>query len=255
MEFGCCCKIEDAAVAHEAGFDFIECTVVSLQPEADEAAFAPILAQYQASPIPIKAFNIFLPRDLKVTGPTVEWDRVTAYLQSALSRVAQVGAETVVFGSGGSRNIPDGWGRERAEEQLVRFLQIVADVAEPLGVTVVIEPLNRKESNVLNSVGEGAALVQRVNRPAIQLLADFYHMDEEDEPLTELTAHATYLRHVHVADTGRGAPGSGVYPYPGFVRLLKAAHYAGRVSVECRWQDFAAEAGPSVAFLRRQWAE
>ena len=51
VEFGCCCSIEQAEAAQAAGFDFVECTVVSLEPEGDEAAFAPILARYAASPL------------------------------------------------------------------------------------------------------------------------------------------------------------------------------------------------------------
>ncbi len=53
MRFGCCCSIEQAAVAHAAGFDYSETTVVSLLPEATEPFFAPLLESYQASPIPV----------------------------------------------------------------------------------------------------------------------------------------------------------------------------------------------------------
>ena len=41
------------------------------------------------------------------------------------------------------------------------------------------------------------------------MLADFYHMDEENEPLDELVVNAGWLAHVHLADTGRMSPGTG----------------------------------------------
>ena len=100
MEFGCCCSVEQSAAAQAAGFDYIEGTVVSLEPEADERRFGEILARYRASALPVRAFNVFMPRDLKVTGPSVDGPRVERYVRSALRRIEAVGAATVVFGSG-----------------------------------------------------------------------------------------------------------------------------------------------------------
>lgn len=251
MNFGVCCPIEQAALAHAAGFDYIESTVVSLLPEATETFFAPILETYQNAPLPTRACNVFLPGDLKVVGPEVDLQRIERYVRTAMRRVMLVGAEVVVFGSGKARLVPDGFPRADAEAQLVDFLQLVADETEEHNLTLAIEPLNRRESNILNSVAEGVALAERVNRPSIRVLADFYHMDEEQEPLDHLVQYQAWLAHIHVADTGRRAPGTGSYPYATFVEKLAAAGYDGLVSIECRWEDFAAEAGPACAFLHR----
>jgi sugar phosphate isomerase/epimerase len=251
MQFGCCCPIESASIAQAAGFDYIECTVVSLLPEATETMFAPILEKYQASPLPVRACNVFLPGDLKVVGPDLDQPRIRQYVQTAMRRVMLIGAKTVVFGSGKARMVPEDFDRATAEAQIVDFLQLVADEAEQHAITVVIEPLNRRESNILNSVPEGDAMAARVNRPSIRNLADFYHMDEEHEPLSNISACKERLAHIHVADTDRRAPGTGSYPYAEFVAQLRAADYDGMVSIECRWEDFAAEAGPACAYLRR----
>lgn len=254
MQFGCCAKIDQVPVLHKAGFDYLEAGVVSLLPEQDDEAFAPILAQYQASPVPIQAFNLFLPRDLKVVGPEVDEDRAKAYAKQAVERMEIIGATTAVIGSGGSRSIPEGFSRDKAVEQIVRFLEIVADETDKSSITIAIEPLNRKESNIINSVSEGVFFAKQVNRPSIRVLADFYHMDEENEPLETLLDNQEWLAHIHVADTDRGAPGTGQYPYAKFVQLLRQAGYDGMVSIECRWKDFEAEAGPAVEFLREVFA-
>jgi sugar phosphate isomerase/epimerase len=248
---GCCGSLDQAEAAQAAGFDYLECPLVSLRAEEDDAAFAPVLAAYQAAPLPVRAFNIFLPGELKVVGPAVDDHRVARYVTNALVRARQIGAEVVVFGSGAARRIPDGFGREQALEQLVHFLRLVADAAEANNLTIAIEPLNRKESNVINSVAEGVELAQRANRESIRVLADFYHMDEDGEPLSEISRNAAWLAHIHVADTGRFAPGTGEYPYPVFAEELRKAGYNGMVSMECRWNNFAAEAGPAVQFLRQ----
>jgi sugar phosphate isomerase/epimerase len=254
MRIGCCCNIEDAPVAHAAGFDFIECKVTSLLPEQNDQAVASIIAQHQASPLPVAAFNVFLPRDLKIVGPEVDSARIGRYVDNGLARVKQIGGEIIVFGSGTARAIPDGFPAQEAQNQTVRFLQRVADAADRHGITVVIEPLNRKETNTIFTVDEGVELAQAVNRPRIQVLADFYHMDEEQEPLTHLLEYGAWIKHVHVADTERRAPGTGQYPYAEFAAYLRQTGYDGMVSVECRWLDFAAEAGPAVEFLRRTLA-
>ncbi|MEM7035247.1 MAG: sugar phosphate isomerase/epimerase family protein [Chloroflexota bacterium] len=251
MQFGCCAPINNAAVVHAAGFDYIEAAVKALIPDEDDEAFLPILAQHQSSPVPVQAFNLFLPGDLKIVGDNVDEARMNQYVKRAAARIRQIGATTAVVGSGGSRRIPDGFSRDAAVEQIVHFFQVLADETDDTELTIVIEPLNKKESNVINSVAEGVEIAQKVDRPSIKVLADFYHMDEDDEPLSEISKYKDWLSHIHVADTGRGAPGTGQYPYDTFVGELRSAGYDGMVSIECRWNDFEAEAKPAVEFLRR----
>jgi sugar phosphate isomerase/epimerase len=147
--------------------------------------------------------------------------------------------------------VPDDFSRDEAVEQIVYFLNVVADAADQTDLVIAIEPLNRKESNIINSVAEGVEIAKKVNRPKIRVLADFYHMDEDNEPISHIVECKDWLAHVHVADTGRGAPGTGQYPYQEFAAALREAGYDGLVSIECRWDDFAAEAPPAVEFLRR----
>lgn len=255
MQFGCCAQIDQAEAVHAAGFDYLEAGVTSLIPDEDDAAFAPILAKFKSSPLPVQAFNLFLPRDLKIVGPDVNEQRAKQYVQRAIERIEQIGATTAVIGSGGSRSVPDRFSRDEAVQQIVHFLGIVADETDNSSVTIAIEPLNKKESNIINSVAEGVFFAKEVDRPSIRVLADFYHMDEDDEPLETIVENKAWLAHIHVADSGRGAPGTGKYPYVRFVDQLKQAGYDGMVSIECRWQDFATEAGPSLEFLRQVFGQ
>jgi sugar phosphate isomerase/epimerase len=255
MQLGCCCSIEEAAVAKEAGFDFLEGKVVTLLADEDNLGLPAALARYQNAALPVRAFNVFLPGDLKIVGPAVDETRLQGYIRRALDRVRAVGGELVVFGSGGARSIPPGFSRTEAIGQISWFLSQAAGVAEAAGLVIAIEPLNRQESNVINSVAEAVEIAQQVNRPSIRVLADFYHMDEEQEPLEHLLTYKDWLVHIHLADTGRRSPGTGHYPYPTFIAYLHQAGYQGRLSIECRWDDFPREANPSVQFLRRAWKE
>lgn len=64
MKLGCCTTIENSVTAKKAGFDFLECTVVSLVPENDDD-FPAILERYQESGLPVEACNIFCRGHLK----------------------------------------------------------------------------------------------------------------------------------------------------------------------------------------------
>src|SRR5690625_2062681 len=142
MKFGCCANIEQAGILEQAGYDFIECTVVSLIPEQSDEKFTEILQKYQDSSLPVGACNVLLPEDLKVVGETVDKERVKRYMEKALFRVKQIGADIVVFGSGAARSFLEEFPRDKAEEQIVDFLHLAADYADPLDITIVIEPLN-----------------------------------------------------------------------------------------------------------------
>ncbi|MGP4039272.1 sugar phosphate isomerase/epimerase family protein [Gracilibacillus sp. D59] len=248
MKIGCCTSIENVDVVAAAGFDFLECTVVSLVPEND-MDYEKIREKYQASHLPIEVCNVFLPGHLKVTGNDVDETAIETYLSKAIPRVREIGADTIVFGSGGARSYPEHFSKTEAEKQVIRFLEMAAKHAEKHRVTIVIEPLNKKESNLINSVPEAVELAEKVDHPSIQVLADFYHMDEEREPLSHITDTGSLLSHIHVADTDRLAPGTGTYPYETFVNYLKEINYFHRISVECEWRDFEDEAVRSYKFL------
>lgn len=254
MRLGWCAPLRDAPLLRRLGFDFIEVALAPLGLE-DKATLATAKKAALSSPLPTSAFNTFFPRDIRVVGPDIDVPRVRDYLARAAEILGEAGARVVVLGSGWARNVPEGWERARAEEQFTETLSWCAGALEGTGCTLVIEPLNRKESNIVNSVAEGVDFAERVNRPEIRVLADFYHMDEEREPLEALRANHDWLAHIHVADTGRRNPGTGSYDYDGFFGHLRAIGYAGMISAECEIGEPEADMRHSLEFMRRRWAD
>ena len=250
MKFGCCTDINGIGVVEAAGYDYVELPMVALLGEKPDSEFAPIGDAIAAHSIKPEAWNILLPGDMKVTGPEVDIYRINRYLHTSFERVSGLGGQIVVFGSGNARNIPNGFPIEEAHIQLAEFLDVAADAANRYGLKIAIEPLNRKESNIINSVAEALELAIAVGRPEVRVLADLYHIDEEREPLSHVADAALWLLHAHTADTGRYRPGSGSYDNLGFIRTLLNMGYDGRMSVECKWNDFASEAPLALEFLR-----
>lgn len=239
----------------KAGFDFIEWPVSRTVGEMDDTAYAALRAAAHELDITPEAWNILLPASLKVVGPDVDHEALARYVDTAFSRAAELGGEVVVFGSGGARTVPDGWDRQEAVHQFDEACRIAGDAAGRHGLTIVVEPLNRAESNLVNSVSEGAAIVDRLHHPAVRLLSDLYHVMQESEPIADTGRHAAMLAHVHVA-----APHSRTLPEPGahdavydeWFSTLKRAGYEGRISLECR-EVTPEKAASALPYLRERW--
>ena len=86
------------------------------------------------------------------------------------TRVQRMGGKIAVFGSGKSRNRPADMSYDSAFRRLVRLTRMTGEIAVQYDVTIVIEPLNRNETNMINSLGEGACLSAAVDHPRVRLL-------------------------------------------------------------------------------------
>jgi sugar phosphate isomerase/epimerase len=249
-------------ILREAGADYIEFPVGAVMPEGGEAEFEKLRATLQSAPLRVEAFNSFIPATHRITGPDVDLPRVLEYCRTALVRCKTLGGDVVVLGSAGARKVPDGFDKDIAEQQFIEFARQLGPVAEEAGITITIEPLNSKEDNLILSVEHGARLVDTIAHTHIKLLADFYHMFEENEPVENVAAAGDRLRHTHLADLGRVAPGyadNGEADFTGFFRSLRRAGYdriaAPRCSFEGRFDDIATQSGPLLALLRQRWVE
>lgn len=253
MLIGWCAAVGQAELVRSAGYDYIELPLAAQSLEGSEAERRACRDAVLAAPLPTLAFNYFFPRDLRIVGEAIDVARLDTYLARAAELLAAANGRAAVMGSAWARNVPDGFDRARAEAQILDALALAADRFAGCGCTLVIEPLYRQESNIINSVSEGAAYARAINRPQIRVLADFFHMDEEDEPLETLRDNRDWLAHIHLADSGRFSPGSGSYPYDRFFGLLKEIGYAGLMSAECKTREPEAEMRASERFLRRHW--
>lgn len=252
MRIGCCLPRERLTLARDIGFDFAELAVVeSLLPLEGDATWRPIAAEIESARLPVEVTNVFFPGTWRLTGPAADMDTTRRYGEVAIRRAATLGVTVMVLGSGAARSSPEGWPQERALEQLRQVLTIMGDVGARYGVAIALEPLRRQESNIINTVADAVALAAPLQHPHVGVLADLYHMVEEQEPLDNLLAADGLLWHVHLADTGRKAPGTGAYDYPGVLARLKQMGYLGRLSIECSWDDWETESRAALGFLRQ----
>lgn len=240
MRFGICVYKDDIPAAERAGYDYVELTVTNVLPEVEDSEFKKLKEQLKPYRIRPEAWRRFVPPNLPVAGPEVDISAITEFLKITLGRIRELGGKVVVFGSPLSRKIPEDFSRDKAREQLVRFLQTCGEIARSHDLVVVIEPIIRKNCNVLNTVAEALSLAREVARPEIQVLADLFHMTGNDEPPQAVEQAKDSLLHVHMPVPeipGLNEPRAintilPDYPTGEFLRSLHKMGYDHRLSIE-----------------------
>ena len=252
VQVGYCTPLRNLDAAKAAGFDYVELGTTEIANLSD-ADFDQAVARIQQAGLPVPATNLFLPATLKVTGPAIDREQQMAYVKKAFARLERIGAQIVVFGSGGARQVPDGFAKDEAFQQLVDFGKRIAPEAKAHGITVAIEPLRHQETNIINSAAEGLRLVEAINDPNFQLMVDFYHLASEQEDPSIVLRASAHIRHLHMANpTGRVFPRKWEeFDYAPFFAALKKIGYDRRISVEASTQEFATDAPLAIALLRR----
>jgi D-psicose/D-tagatose/L-ribulose 3-epimerase len=256
VRVGYCGRLQDLETVKAAGFDYLEVRVSEVAALSD-ADFAATVAKFKQAGLPVLSANLFIPADIKVTGPNIDQKRQMEYVRRALDRVSLLGVRLVVFGSGGARQVPDGFSQQDAFQQLVDFGKRLAPEARKRNMIIAIEPLRHQESNIINNGIDGLRWVNAVNDPNIQLMLDFYHFAVEKEDPSDILKVKEHLRHLHMANpNGRVMPLKwDEYNYAPFFTVLRQIHYDRLISVEATPKDLATEGPQSVALLRRAFGQ
>jgi len=252
VQIGYTTTLQNVAAAKAAGFDYVELSTTELAGLSD-SDFEQAAERVRQVALPVPAAYLFLPPALKVTGPDIDPEEQMAYVRKAFARLARLGTQIVVFGSGPARRVPDGFPNDQAFQQLVAFGRRIAPEARARGITVAVEPQRREETNIINSAAEGLSLVNAIDDPNFQLMIDFYHLASEKEDPAIIVRAGEHIRHLHMANpTGRVFPRRlEEYDYAPFFAALRTIGYDKRVSVEASTRDLASDAPLAIALLRR----
>ena len=117
---------------------------------------------------------------------------------------------------------------------LVEICKELGEHAERAGTLVLLEPLNRYETHLLNRLEQACEVCERVNMPGVEMMADFFHMNIEDADMPAAIIGAKeHLRHIHLADSTRLLPGYGHTDFSAGFAALKQIGYEWFMSLEC----------------------
>ncbi len=130
--------------------------------------------------------------------------------------------------------IKDCGSREEYEKNVMEALQECVDYAESRQVLIVLEAINRYESDVLNTLQETTAFIREFDTDYLKLHIDTFHMNMEENSIpASMLEVRDYIGHVHAADNNRLYPGNGFFDFKTFLDTLKVIDYQGDIALEC----------------------
>lgn len=218
--------------AAQLGFEGIELNLRDARTEDCKA----IAAQATALGLAIVSLGTgqaYLVDRLSIADPdrTVR-DRLVFRIKGQIDFAASVGAQVVLGGVRG-RFQSDPAVRRLQYEGAIEVVRELAEYAAAQNVTITLEPINRYESNFLNTLDETMAFIADVARPSVKILLDTFHMNiEEADVCAAITRAGPLLSHFHLADSNRWAPGRGHLDFWSTVAALRGINYNGYLSGE-----------------------
>lgn len=228
---------ESMGKAAALGFDGIELFTASGDAISTDT-LTKLLDQYklQLAAVGTGAGKVVHGLTLTDTNSTIRKNAI-AFIQEMMEFGAQFGAPAII-GSMQGNALPG----ERHIDSiglLAEALQILDEHAASLGVKLIYEPLNRYETNLMNTLDDAAAFIEYNTFNNIVLLADLFHMNiEEADPAASIQKNIQHIGHVHFADSNRKPIGIGHTQMEPIANALKASGYDGYVSAEAfPWPD------------------
>ena len=217
--------------AAEMGYDGIELALRD-KDQVDVAGVKKLIGKYDLEIPVVSTGQVFAGLNLWFTSPDAA---IRSKAVEVFKGLAEVAAE---FGAMINMGRVRGFiaAGETVETTEQRFGQVVGEIGEyasRLGVTMILEPVNRYEINFINSLDEGADLMKRMGIPGLKLMPDVFHMNIEDVSIEgNLKKYIDEIAYVHFADSNRLAPGWGHLDFPAIVKALNEVGYQGWASVE-----------------------
>jgi len=227
------------------------------------------LHRYGLEPIVCGAFGPS--RDLTSDDPSVH-DNCFHYIIQCLDLCNEWDAKFLagpMYSAVGKARMVSADQRKIEWERAVNNIHKVCILAHSRGLEIALEPLNRFESDLINTADDVMRLITDVNHPAAKVLLDGFHMAIEERNLEKaITTVGDKLIHVQVSENYRGTPGTGQTPWDSFKRGLAAIDYSGVVSIEsftpeikelagavCIWKNLAPSqdgfAEDGITFLKK----
>ena len=139
---------------------------------------------------------------------------------------------------------------EESRAQLVAALREVGEHAAGVGTVAYLEPLNRYEDFVINTLADSSSVVDEVDSPGVAVIADTFHMSVEEGDIgAAIRAAGDRIQHVQLGDSNRLEPGAGHYDWPETLSALESIGYHGWLAMECGLSAPVEDVLPRVAKL------
>jgi len=259
--------LEIAPVVNNMGFEIIELAVESTE-QIDIQTIKTSLAKNNLSAIVCGAFGP--DRNICSSDNKIR-ENAKFYIRWLIDAAAELGSPTVcgpMYSSVGKEHLMDEAARKAEWDISVAGVSEMADFASSKGVKLALEPLNRFETDMINTAAQGLEFIRQTGKINIGLHLDTFHMHLEEKSSADaiqLTGDKIY--HFHTCENDRGVPGTGQVHWKEICQALKNVKYEGPVVIEsftpdvkeiaravCIWREIApsqdAIASQGLKFLK-----
>jgi sugar phosphate isomerase/epimerase len=178
-------------------------------------------------------------------------EKARAYIRSIIDFAGPFGAPAIIGSMQG--RFGDGVDQPTAFKYLAEALEELGEHARQFNVPLIFEPINRYETNLINTIEAGLQLLQPLSTKNVVLLADLFHMNiEEVDTAAALRAGGKFIGHVHFVDSNRRPAGMGHVAYRPIVEALQAIGYDRYASAEALpYPDSAAAALQTIVTFQK----
>ncbi len=219
------------------GFDGVEIAVEN--PADFDPAF--VRAQLDRHGLVCTSVCACFPPSRDLRGTKAQQQATIVYMQRLVDIAGVLGTDIVMgplySATGRADAVPAA--AYRQQWRTVRaHLKTICAYAEAHGKIICLEPLNRFETDFLNTVDQGLQMIREVKSPALKLLLDTFHMNiEEKNPADAIRRAGPHVGHIHASASDRGTPGNDNVDWPRIATALKDIRYDGAVVIESFTQD------------------
>jgi D-psicose/D-tagatose/L-ribulose 3-epimerase len=218
-----------AVSAKKAGYDYIE--MLMIEPEKiDVVMTKEVLAEHGLSAT--ASLGLSPDTDVTSTNPSIikKGDELLRKVVDKLHAIGSTELCGVIYCSLGKYPGPAS-AENRANS--ISAVTRLADYAADKGININLEVVNRYETNIMNTGKEGLKFLEAVNRPNAYLHLDTYHMNIEEDGMSQAVLDAgDALGYVHIGESHRGYLGSGNVDFDTFFSALKKINYSGPITFE-----------------------
>lgn len=229
-----------------AGYDCIEMHMREIMP-MDQAEFFAARQKLRDSSLACEVLDNPVPLDQCVADDSFDLNFYQGYLKKGADRAAELGVRYYIFGNGHTRSLPAEGDVEAAKQKNLAFMRMLADITAQRGITVLIEPLAPRVSNVIYSIPEALAYIEIIGKPNIGTLLDYRWFVDRKHPFSMIEAYAQHIKHVHIDNPELPFPKRLVprvndgHDYSALFGALEKINYQAILSIEANtfvdWPD------------------
>jgi D-psicose/D-tagatose/L-ribulose 3-epimerase len=247
---------KDIDAISTAGYDCIEMQVNEIV-KLGEKEFKDVCQRLQDSNIVCEVLDNPVPLDQVIADESFDLDFYQNYLQIGAERASQMGVKFYIFGNGKTRSLPTSGDIEKAKQKNLGFMRMLADITAKQDITILLEPLAPRVSNVIQSIAEAIEYANLVERPNIGTFLDYRWFLAMNHPFQDIEKYGQHIRHVHIDNPTTEFPKRLIprindgHDYSAIFQAMKQNNYNGIISIEANtFSDYEQDLRDGLAFFK-----